>query len=239
MKNYIPSSLSFSVMLLFSASLIAQPYSRERGTAVVYTPGSAIVQIYKSDEVSGTPFYKEDFVPGKVILENDKATETMLIDFDGFRQNIIIKKNNQFKVLSLPNIKGFVFLDDNDEVEDYFVKGFNNPELEIAPDNFVKVIYDGKVKLIGHFKVAYEQTNFTQIVTGSTSNKYESELTYYIVRENGEYKKTRLRNKNLINDLGQFRNELKDYVKENNINGRTNKGAAEILIYYETLLENS
>lgn len=239
MKKYIPSFLSFSVLLLFSASLIAQPYSRERGTAVVYTPGSAIVQIYKSDEVSGTPFYKEDFVPAKVILEDNKATETMLIDFDGFRQNIIIEKNNQFKVLSLPNIKGFAFLDDNDEVDDYFTKGFNNPELGIAPDNFVKVIYDGKVKLIGHFKVVFEQANFTRTVTGSASNKYKAELTYYIIGENGDYKKTRLRNKNLINDLGQFKNELKDYTKENKINGRSNEGAAKILIYYETLLESS
>ena len=239
MKKLSISILSLLAILLFSISLVAQPYSRDRGTNIVYNEGSNIVQVFKSDEVSGTPFFKDDFVLGKVILEDDTATEPLLIDFDGFGQNIIVKRADQYKVLNLPNTKGFVFIDDNDEVKDYFTKGFNNPELGIKPDNFIKVLYDGDVKLIAHFKVIFEQANFTRTVNGMATNKYDSELTYYIIRENGEYKETRLKAKNIINDLGQFKNELKNFAKATKNSGRSDKEAAKILIHYETLLKNS
>lgn len=239
MKKSGISILPLLTILFLSIPLIGQPYSRERGTGIVYNPGSNIVQVYKSDEVSGTPFYKDDFVRGKVILQDDKATETLIMDFDGYGQNIIVKSGDQYKALNLPNTKGFVFLDSNDEVDDYFAKGFNNPELDIKPDNFVKVIYDGDVKLIGHFKVVFEKADFTRTVNGMSTNKYDADLTYYIIRENGEYKETRLRAKNLINDLGQFKKELKDFTKETKNNGRSDEDAAKILIQYETLLQNS
>lgn len=239
MKKLSISIFPLLIVLFLSISLIAQPYSRDRGTGIVYNEGSNIVQVFKSDEISGTPFFKDDFVPGRVILEDDKTTEILLMDFDGFGQNIIVKRANQYKVLNLPNTKGFVFLDDNEEIKDYFAKGFNNPELGIKPDNFVKVIYDGDVKLIGHFKVIFEQANFTRTVNSMSTNKYDSELVYYIIRENGEYKETRLRAKNIIDDLGQFKKELKNFTKETKNNGRSDEEAAKILIQYETLLQNS
>lgn len=236
MKNIIQSSL---LLLLLSSSIVAQPYSRATGTEVIYDPGSNFVQIYKSDEVSGTPFFMDKFVNGRVILMDDKVTETMEMDFDGFKQEIIIKKDDAYKVLKLSNTKGFVFLDKDDEVSDYFTTGFNNPDLDILPDNYVKVIYDGDVKLIADFKVVYKEENFSTAVNGVASNKYESEITYYIIRENGEYKKTRMRTRNIIRDLGAFEKELKAYVKENKLNGRSDADAALILIEYEKLKENS
>lgn len=224
------------VSVIFLTQIVqAQPYSRERGKDVIYTEGSKIVQIIRSDEVSGTPFYRDDFTRGKVILGENKVSQTFLMDFNTFKEHLIIKKNETYEVFTPREMTGFVFLNDKDEVEEYFRKGFYNPELDISPTTYVKVIYDGDVKLIVHHQVTYKTENYTRIVEDAASNEYKSTLTYYIVRENGEYKKTKPRAKNLIKDLGKFEKELKSYTKKNKLKGRSDKDIALILSHFDDL----
>ncbi|MEQ9309991.1 MAG: hypothetical protein RLN90_11115 [Balneolaceae bacterium] len=233
-------TLSIALLLLLLSSIpVEAQFTRSRGTSVINEAGSSTVQIFKTEDVAGTPLYKDDFIRGKVVFNDNSTSETLLIDFDGFTQNIILKDGILYKLINLPEIKGFVFLDEDDKVNEFFSNGFDNPDLNITPATFLKVIYNGDVKLVAHFSVIYRPANFRRDVGTSLSSEYDSELTYYIINENGEFKKTRLRSKNLINDLGNYKKELNGYVKRSGFKGKTDKEAALILKYYETLKENS
>lgn len=232
-----------SLIILFLSFLIPSTSVAQNsigGTYHLSLSYSSANVIQTQNTIEGSPYYKNSVIKGKVFLPNKKTTEVLTLALDFEENRLIFEEGDVFKIFNPDVIKGISFLDEDDNEEDFFINGFSSPENDITKNTFLRVIYNGETKVFAHHQKVFDRGNFRDPVTNRTKSGYKESTTYYIVRENGEFKKTRLKLKNLIKDLGEYEKELKDFAKENKIKGKSESDAFRILEYYDSLKkENS
>ncbi len=226
--------------LSFQTSLIHAQYSAKDASSGITFSSSNLMQNLNPTDVKGTAYYDDEIKRGKVYLPNDKKTEVLELVLNLEENLLLFKEGDIYKIFNPAIIKGIELYDDYNQPEDFFVIGFSSPEDDITTSSFLRVIYNGKTKMFAHHSADFDRGNFRDPVTNRVTAEYKKKETYYIVDENGDFKKTRLRLKNLVKDIGEFEKELKDFAKKNKIKGKSESDAFKILEYYDSLKkENS
>ncbi|MBO6523805.1 MAG: hypothetical protein JJ971_08275 [Balneolaceae bacterium] len=212
-----------------------QSYTSLAGMQLLRTD---IIITKDGDGTKGTPFYNDKFVKGVVYLPNKKTTETLSLALNLEDNHLIYKEGDKFKIFNPEIIEGIAFQDELGNTEDFFVTGFSSSKNGINKNTALRVIYNGEIKMFAHHTVEFDRGNFRDPVTNMKVQEYKKDVDYYIRGENGEFKKTRLRLKNLVKDIGEFEKELKDFAKQNKIKGKSESDAFRILEYYDSLKED-
>ena len=234
---------TFFAILLISIDSFAQRGGGNYGQSYTSLAGmqllrTDIIITKDGDGTKGTPFYNDKFVKGIVYLPNKKTTETLSLALNLEENQLVYKDGDKFKIFNPEIIEGVAFQNERGETEDFFVTGFSSPKNDINYSTALRVIYNGETKMFAHHTVEFDRGNFRDPITNEKVQEYKKDVDYYIRRENGEFKKTRLKLKNLINDLGEFEKELKDFAKKNKINGKSESDAFRILEHFDTLKNN-
>ena len=236
MKKFL--SLLF-VLFLFQTIILAQYSAKDASSGITFS-SSNIMQNLNPTDVKGTPYYEDEIKEGKVYLPNDKKTEVLELVINLEENLLLFKEGDVYKIFNPAIIKGIEIYDEYKQPKDFFVIGFSSPENDITTSSFLRVVYNGEAKMFAHHSVEYDRGNFRDPITNRVTAEYNKKETYYIVKEDGEFIKTRLKLKNLIKDIGEFEKELKDFAKKNKIKGKSETDAFKILDYYDSLKkENS
>lgn len=236
MKKIISSVLG---LLLFPTLIFAQ-YSASDASSGITFSSSNIMQNMNPTDVKGTPYYGDEIKEGRVYLPNEKKTEVLELVINLEENLLLFKEGDVYKIFNPAIIKGVEIYDDYRQPEDFFVIGFSSPEHDITTTSFLRVVYNGDTKMLAHHSVEYDRGNFRDPITNRVTAEYKKKETYYIVKEDGGFVKTRLRLKDILKDIGEFENELKDFAKKNKIKGKSETDAFKILEYYDSLKkENS
>ncbi|MBO6523804.1 MAG: hypothetical protein JJ971_08270 [Balneolaceae bacterium] len=235
--------MRFFIIVLLTIFLQTLPihaqYSAKDGASGITFSSSNLMQSLNSTDVKGTPYYDNEIKEGKVYLPNNKKTEVLELVINLEEDVLLFKEADVYKIFNPAIIKGIEIYDEYEQPKDFFVIGFSSPENDITTKSFLRVVYNGNTKILVHHSVDFDRGNFRDPVTNRVTAEYKKKETYYIVRENGEFKKTRLRLKNLVKDIGEFEKELKDFAKKNKIKGKSESDAFRILEYYDSLKEEN
>lgn len=225
--------------LVFSSISISAQYSALDASSGVTFSSSNLMQSLNPTDVKGTPYYGDEIKKGKVYLPNGKKTEVLDLVLNLEENLLLFREGDVYKIFNPAIIKGIEIYDDYNQPEDFFVIGFSSPDNDITNSSFLRVIYNGETKMLAHHSVDFDRGNFRDPVSNRVTAQYKKKEIYYIVNKDGDFKKTRLRLKNLVKDLGNFEKQLKDFAKENKIKGKSESDAFRILEYYDSLKEEN
>ncbi len=233
MKSTLRISLFLFILSSFiPASLLAQTTSLEevevqnpRGTQI-YTTGDV-------KEVKGSPFYNKDWEEGVVHFLNGTKSKTTLLSLNTYTGEIFYKERDEIKVLNKSKIKGFTFTKKNET----FTLGVVSPEFEITAQMPIRVIHDGKTKLYVKYQTTRRRGNSKDPLTGVITDRFSNLETTILKRADGKFVKTKIKKKNLINDLGDHKSELEAHIKKTRNKVKNFTQAAALLEYYDTLLD--
>lgn len=243
MKNSIIFS-TLIIALLLTGPTLAQQGGGNYGQSYTSLAG---MQVLRTDimitkdgrNIEGTPFYNDKFMKGVVYMPNNKTTETLSLALNLEENQLIYQDGDEFMIFNPNIIEGISFQDEEGNSADFFVTGFSSPDNDITRNTALRVIYNGDTKVFAHHTVKFDRGNFRDPITNLRVREYKKNTEFYIYRENGEFKKTRLRLKNLIRDIGEYKDELKKFAKENNINGKSESDVFKLFEYYDSLKEKN
>lgn len=193
--------------------------------------------ILTNNTVKGSPYYKNRVIKGIVYLPNKKTTEVLTLALNLEENQLIFEEGDVFKIFNPEIIKGISFQDEKGNNEDFFITGFTSTENGINRKTLLRVIYNGDIKMFALHTVSFDRGNFRDPVTNRTNIEYKESITYYIVNKKGEFTKTKLKMKNLLNAIGDNESEIKSFAKKNRIKGKNESDAFKILEYYDSLLK--
>ena len=193
----------------------------------------ATLLVDNSSAVEGSPFYINGWENGKVIFKSGKESEVVPLVFNNTENRLFFKKpsgETTFEV-NLSDIKGFIFTERNE----VFKTGFSSEEFEITPTTPLRILYDGGTKLVSLHQTVKRSGNTQDPLTGKVTDQYFPFETLLIIREDGSFKKTRIRKRNMLRDLGTHKDELDDFLNETGNKVKTEQDAIELVKYFDSL----
>ncbi len=237
--------LTFLFATAFTESATAQN-TDEVDYQTVQITNNAGMTIYseESKDIQGSPLIKESFENGRILYPDNKASEVVPLNYDAHKNQVLFIKNDQIRVLNTVGVKGFMFekpedFEQSDEVQEVFTLQIRDDALGFEEITPVQVLYSqGKgVKLLAVHRANLMRGNTKDPFTGKVVDRYVSGVEYYLQKPNGEFEKLRrLRSKDIIRKLDRsHRKALNNFMKENDLDGKSEKDLAKLLAYYDTL----
>lgn len=226
MKTLLSSILLF--LTFASINTNAQYYLEMRNISSEYDPNT---DTYRVDygNIKGDPFLNSDWETGKVIFNNKSQSQNIKLQFNSFSNQLFFKEGGKILLINLNEIEGFVF----NKKEEIYMVGITSSKYKFNGKQAFRLIYNGDVKFYEHLSVEHKSSKHP--MTGQVNDKFKRDEAYYIQTEDGELIETRLKKKNLINDLGTHKKELEKFTKDTKNKVKSEEDAVKLLEFYDSL----
>lgn len=241
MKNIFFKS-SLIVAMLVCGSMFAQEYANRQFTSGLFQVDEFIkrenkdINFKDTDSYTGTPYNHPSYLPGNVYKENEIWFSDVALRYNAVADEVEIKQSlttsdDEAKVLT--------------KSPDVFVK--------IADVIYVFVPFKGGIEGGGYFEVVYEGTKVslfkklqkdfrpekkaTTSITVDIPAKFSDEITYFLADRSGKfYEMPKSKNKKL-KVFGKYKDDVKDFVKDNNIDLNEERGLMRAVKFYDSELK--
>lgn len=228
---WLSKTLALFFIILFPfTSLVAQEETLD-DVRLLHNPSNTLF-ISNETETKGSPLYNKEWENGTVYFASGAKSKPTQLIYNSFTKELLFKdKNENIRKLDTSKLKGFSF----DERNEKFVFGYTSSEYNFDEKNALRVIYDGKTKLLVLHQTAKQSGNSKDPLTGKVVDRFLSFETFLIRHSNGDFVKTRIRKKNLLNDLGTNKKEIESFLKKSKNKVKSENDAAKIIEFYDTL----
>jgi hypothetical protein len=250
MKAKFSVYLMFSLLITFktqaqtpsSSTNVARLSKNDWGSIL---RGNQPLMTKKKDDVElrGTPFYKDEWESGSVVLFDSTFTDDPNLKFklDLETYEIWILANKEEKILTDSRIMG---LDLDIGIKILKFRRMKIPDLKKEEIPFVKVLFEGtQLKLYKYIKKQFLEANAVDkgiVVTGRDYDSYETIIDYYAINERRQVRKIGLKRGELYKTqptlVEKNRDAIKKFCDDNDISSSLNeKELVQLVTYLETL----
>jgi hypothetical protein len=194
-------------------------------------------------ELRGTPFYKDVWEYGSVVLSDSLFTQDTSLRFKlNLEDNEIwVLANKNPKVLIDKRIIG---LDLDIGIKTLKFRKVKIPEYQNSPFRFVKVLYEGgNLKLYKHIKKEFLEANAVDkgiLISGREYDSYETVIDYYTLNERQQIRKIGLKRGDLYKAnstlVEKNKEALKTFCEEHEISSSLDeKELVQLITFLDSL----
>lgn len=185
--------------------------------------------------MKGHPFVKNAWENAQIVSVDGKVYQDVPLKYDVYSNLAVVKNSKGDSIITeVLNIQEFTFksskmtfvkeplLDNSDNIKNY--------------GKLYEQLYKGnKVALLKNHRKVLLQADYQG---GYSANRRYDELVEeydYFLKKTGTIEKIKLNEKNLLKSLSDKEKELKEFLKKEKLNLKTEAGVLRLLQYYETL----
>ena len=176
----------------------------------------------QSRDVKGDPYFNNDWLKGKVQI-NDNILE--------------FTRGEQVYLMNSGKIKGFTFFAQPENI--VFRNGFKSDDHDIKPSTFVRVMYDGDIKMIAHHSSSLKK-NLPSYGSANIKDEYVDDTDYFIIDESGTFHDVKLKKRHILRTLDKnLRDRVENFADQQNLDFGEDQDIDEILAHYDQLKSGS
>lgn len=224
---FVLTSLPFQLMAQQDEITETEWKEWTRGTRMVKTTGPNV-------QVEGSPYFNAEWTQGNVHLDSGNQTGDIPLRYNTFSNQLEFKRNGKVLIAKPDMVTAFSLKDDKGN-EALFKNGFRSQEYDISSDLFLRVIHDGKVKLAAKHKTDFYKAHSVDPIDGTKTSKYIPKKDYFLLTDDGRFRKVKLKRKHILGALSDDTSGLKSFVRQNNLDFGNEEDLGKILSHYETL----
>ncbi len=187
------------------------------------------------------------WLPGKSINKTITGSQYLFSNWVG-NFNITTKKGQKFQLFNLNynlNTKKIESFVENDSVFQYDLDQFesinyaknkykviNNEQMQGV---FLEIADGAKVKLLKEFTIQVQYGTLNPLTQEKISEDTYVQHHNYYIQTAGDFQKIKPNRKSILNFLSDKHNEIKTFVKQNNLSFNDDASLSKILNYYNSL----
>jgi hypothetical protein len=178
----------------------------------------------------GSPYYWDDWATGTLVLDGGTAYQNLQLKLDLLNHEVHYKDASDREMILTAPLREIVLRPGLDAR--YFIlgKAWADVDKRLA-DSWLQVLVNDKVSLMLDVrKKLVETTSYAS----STAEQTIEEKNVYFVQKGGQFLKV-TKWSELLDILGDKRNEVARYVKEKDLTGEAPVEYADLVAYYNTL----
>lgn len=193
---------------------------------------SSVIGKRQVTETTGSAYLNTKFLKGHIFLNENTTSQPVFLRYNTQKNNIEFLRNKEVLVTDANKISGFEIYTNQENIT--FRNGFSTDIDEIKKATFLRIIYNGNVKLLAHHS-SYLQKDLASYNTAVQKNKYRKVLTYYFVGKDGNFQEFELNKNDVISFMSDKSKKIKKYARENGLDFKSERDVASIIKYYDKL----
>ncbi len=237
-------NFSLAILMLFSGFTISAQtrensnLTRDSFESIISADeNSTIVYNNRYEGIRGTPFLFADWIPGELVLTNNKRFDEIEIKYDMMEDNVLIMNSSGIPIYPNKNIvKSFHFRNSEGVYRNFVNLALADYNLGADGNSgYVELLYKGKNSLVA------KKVKFLKHVEArgaySENKTYDefrySPTEYYWINNEGEATQLKGGKKNVLKAL-KDNGDLANYAKKEGLNLKKENDLILLMIYFDT-----
>lgn len=180
----------------------------------------------KYEDYGGTPYYNENFLLGKVVVNNEEASH--LIRYNAYEDKVEIKIDNDIMLSKKDKSMSFIIDDEKLKLVHYIVD-------DVEAEGYMIALYDGKN--IGIYKKVqkyiHEGKKAVNFYQQDKPSSFRLKTTYFISINNEVAVELESSNSKRLKQFNS--KEIEKYAKKNKLKAKKDEDIIELAKYFDTL----
>ncbi|HUH33304.1 MAG TPA: hypothetical protein VLZ28_05075 [Daejeonella sp.] len=194
--------------------------------------GRPLLAIHYTD-VQGSPFLADSWTKGNVKLADGETYNDMDLKYDQVTDQLIFKNSIGAAMAFLKPVNEFTLLSVGSAViQPLLFRNGYKPVNGNTAKTFYQVLSDGETPLI---KQSIKKVSETKPYGSATVIKTFEEIHTYFLVQQGTPVKIKKDRKSILEALKDYQKELQEFVKNNNLNFKSEGDLIMLLTYYNGL----
>ncbi len=209
-------------------------------TGLGLSPGATINTIdHRYEGLRGTPYFLPEWNKGQIEMVSGQNYTDVPIKFDAFRQHLILLRSwvgGDSIIINADQVSSFQLR--NSDGQAYRFKRFPAAKIgdEALKEGYFMVLYEGKSSLLKRVVKTFKQADYKNPYSNDIRyDEFKLTSSYYLLKPDQTLIKVKLSDKALIEALGDHKDELKAFARQENLTFRTENDAIQLVKKHDSL----
>ncbi|HEY1870176.1 MAG TPA: hypothetical protein VGG71_03915 [Chitinophagaceae bacterium] len=192
--------------------------------------GEPVVNAKFAKLVEGSPYFKDDWLKGWVMINGGQEFAGVYLKLDLYDNQVHFKDNSGNEMIATTTVKKLTLFDSSAQEVYNFINGsfiITNNKLT----GWYQTLADGKVSLFKQYK---KQLREDRPYGSATFEQSIFTSPHYFVLVNGDFKEIK-KIKDFPDVLSEKKEPLSQYIKTNNLSGKTDDDFINLINYFNGL----
>lgn len=193
---------------------------------------------HRYEGLRGTPYFLPEWNKGQIEMVTGENYKEVPIKFDAYRQHLILLRTwvgNDSIIVNADRVKSFQL--NNPDGQMYVFRRIPTAKTddEFLKDGYFLVLYQGKTALLKRVAKAFKKADYKDPYSNNVRyDEFRNVNAYYVLKSDETLEKVKLTDKSLIEALGTHTDDLKAFMKQEKISGKTEKEAIQLVQKYDS-----
>lgn len=231
-----------AVTPLFNPNARRNGYETYQSTSQIvgtgpYTMVNTIDHRYEG--LRGSPYFLTDWNKGQIEMMAGQNYKDVPIKFDAYRQQLILLRTwvgNDSIIVNASLVKSFQF--GSTDGQFYVFRRFPDVKTDDATlrEGYYLVLYQGRSALLKRIVKTFKKADYKDAYSTDTRyDEFRPIFSYYLLKSDQTLVKVKLSDKALTDALGDHKDELKAFSKEQNLTFKTEDDGIQLVKKYDSL----
>ena len=184
--------------------------------------------------VKGTPYLNDEWQTGDVYFPDGTKIVQINIRYNVYKDELEFKNSTSGEtfIINRDKINGFRIHEPEDSLYfEYFSLKPDKPEEK----SFVQILYNGGTRLLLKHKKQFIKADYKGAYsTGNKFDEYLDDKDFYLVKDDGVYRKIKLNKKSVLSALEDSQDALKEYSLKHQIDYTNPEDIKKLLAFYDS-----
>lgn len=193
---------------------------------------------HRYEGLRGTPYFLPEWNKGQIEMVAGQHYTDVPIKFNAYRQYLILlrpRSGNDSIIVHTNQVKSFQFKNSDGQVYTFRHIPTAKTDDEVLKEGYFLVLYQDKSALLKRILKTFRPADYKNPYSNGTRyDEFRPAVSYYILKPDQTLEKVKLTDKSIIDALGAHTDELKAFAKQNNLSGRTENDAIQLVQKYDS-----
>ncbi|MCX6217180.1 hypothetical protein [Spirosoma sp.] len=194
---------------------------------------------HRYEGLRGTPYFLPDWNKGQIEMTAGQNYTNVPIKFNAYQQQLMLLRTwaGSDSIIVEPSlVKRFTLK--NNEGQTYLFERLPNAKTsdQVIKDGYFLVLYEGKTVLLKRIAKTFKPADYKNPYSNDVRyDAFRDAFSYYLLKPDQTLTKVKLSDKSIIDALGDKKDELKAFVKQENLYFKTDNDAITLVKKYDSL----
>lgn len=194
---------------------------------------------HRYEGLRGSPYFLTDWNKGQIEMMAGQHYKDVPIKFDAYRQQLLLLRTwvgSDSIIVNASQVKSFQF--GNKDGQFYVFRRFPEAKTDdlTLREGYYLVLYQGKSALLKRIVKTFKKADYKDAYSTDTRyDEFRSAFSYYLLKSDQTLVKVKLSDKALADALGDHKDELKAFSKDQNLTVKTEADGIQLVKKYDSL----
>lgn len=194
---------------------------------------------HRYEGLRGTPYFLPDWTKGQIEMSAGQNYTSVPLKFNAYQQQLVLLRTwagNDSILVDADQVKRFTLKNGDGQLYVFKRHPTARTTDQTLKNGYFLVLYEGKNALLKRVAKTFKPADYKNPYANNVRyDEFRDVFSYYLLKPDQTLMKIKLSDKSLIDALGDRKDDLKTFVKQENLSIRTENDAILLMKKYDSL----